>query len=125
MWSAKSIMQSMRPAMLCRFPTPALQLHWKKRFSRFISLVEKNSKPFKNSTRKENLYKLMKARSGIPNQSIAIYRSIFECLAVNRGPIWHVHTSGCSPAFPVHAMRPGRENPFLALHKDFGGIRNI
>ena len=24
MWPAESIMQSMRPAMLCRFPTPAL-----------------------------------------------------------------------------------------------------
>ena len=27
MWPAEIIMQSMRPAMLCRFPTPAVKLH--------------------------------------------------------------------------------------------------
>ena len=36
------------------------------------------------------MHKLIKARSGVPNQSIAIYRLIIECLAVDREPNWHV-----------------------------------
>ena len=71
--------------------------------------VEKNLEPFRNSTRKENLHKLIKARSGVPKQSIAIYRSIFECLVADRGPIWHGHASGWPPAFSVDVARPGRE----------------